>query len=84
LTSLFQNSGFEVTNREATFPIDLFLLMGDNYVGNDELGRACHAKRKAFEFALNRSGRGELRRKLYESLIQLDIGREIVIYGEKA
>jgi hypothetical protein len=27
--------GFEVVLREATFRIDLFLVLGDNYVGND-------------------------------------------------
>ena len=34
---------FEVVSVDTTFPIDMFLLMGDNYIGNDDLGRACHA-----------------------------------------
>ena len=79
-----EQSGFVSTKLSTTFPIDLFLLMGDNYTGNSEIGRACHKKRKNLEFALHRSGQNELRKKLYENLIELGIGREIVIYGSKA
>jgi len=36
---------FDIVSVDTSFPIDLFLLMGDNYVGpeNDAMGRACHA-----------------------------------------
>ena len=46
---LMRKVGTKIVNTEATFPIDLFLMMGDNYVGNDEVGRACHGKRKTLE-----------------------------------
>lgn len=83
LKTCLQDSGFVDIELSTTFPIDLFLLMGDDYTADPPLGRACHGKRKALEFALAHSGRNELRKALYASLIQLGIGREIVIYGKK-
>jgi SAM-dependent methyltransferase len=74
---------FEVISCEATFPIEIFLLMGDNYVGNDELGRRCHGKRKQFELSLDRAGLGDTKRRLYEGLADLHIGRDIVMVARK-
>ena len=75
---------FEVVSVETTFPIDLFLLMGDNYVGDDALGRACHAKRKAFELAIARAGMTPLKQELYRRLASLGIGRDVFIAARKA
>jgi 2-polyprenyl-3-methyl-5-hydroxy-6-metoxy-1,4-benzoquinol methylase len=74
---------FEVVSVETTFPIDLFLLMGDNYVGHDDLGRACHAKRKAFELALARAGMTPLKQEMYRSLAALGIGRDVFVVARK-
>lgn len=83
LERLLTQCGFEVVSKEATFPIDLFLLMGDNYIGNDSLGRICHAKRKQFESNLAASGLTPLKRALYQSLAHLNIGREICLYSRR-
>jgi SAM-dependent methyltransferase len=77
------SSCFELVWEQATFPIDLFLLMGDDYVGDGELGRACHARRKAFELNLERAGLGQLSRDLYRALARLGLGREIVMVARK-
>ena len=74
---------FEVVSVETTFPIDLFLLMGDNYVGDDALGRACHAKRKAFETTLARAGLTPLKQEMYRSLAALGIGRDVFVVARK-
>jgi SAM-dependent methyltransferase len=79
LQSLLERSGFEVLLSEATFPIELFLLFGDNYVGNDALGRQCHGKRKRLEVLLERGGQTDLRRRLYRALAKEGVGREIMI-----
>ena len=73
----------DVVLREATFPIDLFLLMGEHYVGDDKLGRRCHARRKTLELNLVAGGRNDLKRRLYRLLAELGIGREVVMYGVK-
>ena len=57
--------------------------MGDNYVGNDELGRQCHSKRKMFEYNLNESGLSHVKRQLYQTIAQFGIGREVVSFGIK-
>jgi len=75
--------GFNVLLTEATFPIDMFLLMGDDYIDNDGIGRQCHEKRKALELNLHKSGLGNLKRELYRSLGALGIGREVQIFGQK-
>jgi len=83
LEQLLIRNGFEIVVRETTFPIDMFLLMGDNYIGNDELGRICHKKRMAFEHNLEDAGQGEVRRQLYRQMAQLGLGREAVVMGRK-
>lgn len=83
LSRLLEFAGFEVLIREATFPIDMFLLMGDNYVGNDNLGRQCHSKRKTFECNLNKSGLSRVKRQLYQNFAHFGIGREVVLFGIK-
>ena len=82
LADLLNQCGFEVLHQESTFPIDLFLLMGDNYVGNDTLGRACHTRRMNFEKAMVNSGMSDVLTNLYASFASQNIGREIVMFGK--
>jgi hypothetical protein len=74
---------FDVLSAETSFPIDLFLLMGDNYVGDDALGRACHARRKRFELALARAGRTSLKQEMYRRLAELGVGRDVFVVAQK-
>jgi len=83
LARLVENCGFEVIHKDATFPIDLFLLMGENYIGNDLVGRQCHMRRMNFEKNLQIAGLGNLRRSLYKSFASLALGREITLYARK-
>lgn len=83
IQGLVERAGMTIVNVETTFPIDLFLLMGDNYVGDDEMGRRCHAKRKRLEVSLDRAGLSELKRNLYQSFAELGLGREIQVVGRK-
>ena len=81
LTSLVVKAGFEVIHLESTFPIDMFLLMDDNYIGNDALGRKCHEKRKIFD--MNIAKINGLGKKLRESFANIGIGRDIVLVAKK-
>jgi SAM-dependent methyltransferase len=83
LAGLLRRCSFDIVLQEATFPIDMFLLMGDNYIGNNELGRATHAKRKRLELALAAGGKTDLKRALYRKLAEVGIGRDICMYGRK-
>ena len=80
---LVERCGFELVFREATFPIDMFLLMGDNYIGNDALGRQCHGKRMTLEKNLRAAGLTDLNRRLYRAMADLSIGREIIVCARK-
>jgi hypothetical protein len=79
----YEKCGFEVLHHESTFPIDLFLLMGDNYIKDDTLGRQCHKKRKQFDMNLFESGQDGLRKDLYSAFAKIGIGSEIVMYARK-
>jgi len=61
----------------------MFLLMGDNYVGDDRLGRQCHAKRMLFEQTLSKSGLSAMKRRLHSALAEVGLGREVVVVGVK-
>lgn len=81
LSRLLSSCGFEVILHEATFPIDMFLLMGEEYVGNDALGRQCHGKRKQFELNLEQAGLREIKRGFYRALASQGLGREVVLFA---
>lgn len=83
LSRLFERAGFEVTRRTAMFPIDFFLLMGDNYVGNDQLGRASHSRRKSLDLMLCEPELKGFKKELYELMANFNIGREMVVFGRK-
>lgn len=58
---LLKKLGFEPLLRTTDFPMELFLLMGDNYIGNDDVGSKCHQKRMKFELNIP----DEIRRDIY-------------------
>lgn len=71
LSTLISRCGFEVVNRTATFPIDIFLLMGENYVSDDSIGKECHRRRKCLEFAFEEHGGGYSREGFTKALPQM-------------
>lgn len=81
LKSLLQDCGYNVKYCESSFPIELFLLFGDVYVGDNDLGRICHEKRVQFEYLMRKHGKQEKIRKLYEAFADLDIGRQAIIFS---
>ena len=79
LEKLLKFYGFEILSKTTDFPMELFLLMGENYVDNPEAGKLCHQKRVNFELSIPK----ELRRNMYEKLLELGLGRECIIYARK-
>ncbi|WBW95450.1 class I SAM-dependent methyltransferase [Oceanirhabdus sp. W0125-5] len=79
LIKILEFYGFEVMCTTSDFPMELFLLMGDNYILNKNLGKECHEKRKLFEQSIP----DDLRRKLYNSLSKIGLGRNLIIYGKR-
>jgi SAM-dependent methyltransferase len=83
LSRLLIACDFDIILQEATFPIDIFLLMGDNYVGNDTLGRECQKKRKTFELTMAKAGMTDLKRRLYQAFASIGVGREVLLFGKR-
>lgn len=81
LSRMLDRCGFDVVHVETTFPIDMFLLMGENYIGNDEIGRSCHKKRMNFDSNLSKNP--ILNTKLRKAFAELDLGRELVVLARK-
>ena len=79
LRVLLNSAGYEVIHKEGTFPLELFLLMGDNYIGDDQVGRESHKRRMRFEKAMSLSGNSDLMRRIYEYFSDIGLGREIVM-----
>lgn len=81
LSAALRGSGYAVRHAEASFPLEMFLLMGDQYVGNGALGRACHEKRMAFEMNLRAMGHVQTLHRFYQALAALDLGRQVIAYA---
>jgi SAM-dependent methyltransferase len=80
LSALVQRQGFDVVALTANFPMEFFLLMGDDYIDDPEMGKQCHQKRVRFERALE----GGVRRKLYQALAAVGMGRDVILLARRA
>lgn len=81
IKKLLQDCGYNVFDYAASFPMDMFLLFGDQYIGNNALGRVCHNKRANFERLMRKYGKNGELRKLYKSYADLNLGRSVTIYA---
>ena len=81
LLSLLEGQGFSPELTTGSFPLEMFLLFGDNYVGNPALGRACHERRVAFEMNLKKYGYNKQLQDSYKALAQVNLGRQILTYA---
>jgi 2-polyprenyl-3-methyl-5-hydroxy-6-metoxy-1,4-benzoquinol methylase len=79
LEGLLTRHGFKTVEVTTSFPMELFLLMGENYVGNETLGRECHTRRKRLDLTLERAEMGDVRRRLYGALARAGLGRDACI-----
>ena len=79
---LLDRLGFDVVDALGTYPMEFFLLSGRNYIGNDEVGRACHSERKEFECSLYSHAPDRLN-GYFRYLASDGIGRQFVIVARK-
>ena len=81
LKDLLKGCGYKIVNCTSSFPLDIFLLFGDQYIGNPKLGRECHNKRVKFEQLMEKHGKAEKLKKFYNALSELNLGRSISVYA---
>ena len=77
LSELLEEFGLRVVYRTSTFPMEWFILWGDNYSENPELYQSCHEKRMAFELALPT----EVRRAFYAKLAGMGWGSNCIVFA---
>ena len=82
--SIAINNGFNIVNATATFPIDIFLLMGDDYISNKSLGLSAHKKIENLEDAILKSSHKDLLGDLYKNFYNLGIGRQLEIIARNS
>lgn len=80
LRSLLAACGFGSVETMGDFPMELFLLLGDDYVAQPELGRRCHRRRRRLEQALPTA----LRRDVYRALAGVGVGRNCLVAARRA
>ena len=83
LEKLLSDTGFEIILKEVSFPVELFILFGENYLNNNKIGKMIHNKRCDFEESLENVGLNHIKRKLYQTLADIDIGRSIMMFARK-
>ncbi len=75
LSKLLASKNFEELDRLASFPMELFVLMGEDYIGDSKLGLDCHEKRMRLERNLVAAGAGETLNEMYRALAKAGLGR---------
>lgn len=77
--AMMSEVGVSPFHRHGEFPMELWLLLGFDYISDRSLGADCHNRRVAFE----RSLPVEVRRKLYKAFGAAGIGRTMVVAGRR-
>ena len=83
LKRLLTKLRFKVVYQQSTFPLELFLLMGDDYLKNEKIGKKIHQKRINLEMNLMAEKNGRIKKELYEKFAEIGIGRTSIIYAKK-
>ena len=83
IQALMKRAGFEVVDVWTTYPIDMMLLQGWPYVGDEDLGRWCYKRKMEFEMAYYEAGKANELRRLQRAWCEAGIGREVIVIGRK-
>ncbi|GHF19491.1 type 12 methyltransferase [Kordiimonas sediminis] len=68
-------------DRTTNFPMELFLLMGQDYTADPAIGKQCHQLRKKFDQNLNQIDK-DLLKKFYRHLAGINMGRLAIITAQ--
>jgi len=79
LRCLLKEVGFTVRHSFASFPMELFLLLGYDYSSDPQLGKELHRRRCQFDTNIP----ADVRRGLYKQLAESSIGRSCTVIGTK-
>ena len=83
LKRLLTKLRFKVIYQQSTFPLELFLLMGDDYLKSEKNGKKIHQKRINLEMNLMIDENSGIKKEIYEKFAEIGIGRTAIIYAKK-
>ena len=83
LNRMLKRLDFKIIYQQSTFPLELFLLMDDDYLKSEKIGKRIHQKRMNLEKRLLNQKNQHLKKELYERFAEIGIGRTAVIYAQK-
>ena len=58
--------------------MEIFLLAGDHYIDNPEVGAECHKLRRNFELAIP----AKIRREIYCKSAKAEVGRSCIVFAK--
>ena len=76
---LLDSVGFEVFKKEVSFPIELLLVAGQNYLQDRDISKNFYDIIKTAELTLIQNDMRELKRDIYSRLADAGIGRDLMI-----
>ena len=80
LAATIRGTGFEVCDQWADFPMELLVLMGDDYLADPSVGHVAHERRRRLELAVDPG----IRRALARALVPLGWGRNTIVVARVA
>ncbi|WP_339672274.1 class I SAM-dependent methyltransferase [Dasania marina] len=83
LELLLQRSGLNLVSRSTNFPMEMFLLMGQDYTQNPVLGKQLHNWRKNFDLQLHGYGQDQALERFYQAMAAAGYGRLAIVYAQK-
>ena len=83
LEKLLKKLHFHIIYKQSTFPLELFLLMGDDYLKSEKIGKNIHQKRMIMEKNLINDKNQDIKKNLYEKFAELGIGRTVILFAQK-
>ena len=83
ISNLLKRAGFKIILKESTFPLEFFILMGQDYIKNPKIGKKIHLERIKFEKHFKKLKTIEVKRVLYQKFAEIGIGRTAIIYAKK-
>lgn len=77
------NRKFKIKDVSVSFPIDIFILMGQNYIKRKTLGKKIHNMRVLLESNLDLKGFFNLKKEIFKGFVNQKIGRQIDLICQK-
>jgi SAM-dependent methyltransferase len=81
IDDVMKKAGYDIIGKTVQYPLEFFLLQGDDYVAMPRIGKDCHNKRVVFEKAFFDTGRNDDLENIYRGFADIGIGRDMYIFA---